>query len=123
MGDFFARDVGPGHVAGLPFQVLALLIVVVDERFDRIVHQAYYCTGIIIVRAAATNFADFACGDMKLTRLQVMAGLAALLVAALFARWQFVWRRDPERADDGAQCFAPTRAVGPARSSPERSVQ
>ena len=90
MGDFFAHDLGLGHVAGLPFLALALLIVVVSERFDRTVHQAYYWTAIIIVRTAATNFADFACGDMKLPRLLVMAGLAALLAAALFASWQFV---------------------------------
>jgi uncharacterized membrane-anchored protein len=101
MGDFFAHDLGLGHVAGLPILALALLIVVASERFDRTVHQAYYWTAIIIVRTAATNFADFACGDMKLPRLLVMAGLAALLVAALFASWQFVWRKAPEKAGDG----------------------
>jgi uncharacterized membrane-anchored protein len=35
MGDFFARDLGLGHVAGLPFLVLALAVVVIGERFDR----------------------------------------------------------------------------------------
>jgi uncharacterized membrane-anchored protein len=100
MGDFFAHDLGLGHVAGLPILALALLVVVVSERFDRTVHQAYYWTAIIIVRTAATNFADFACGDMKLPRLLVMAGLAALLVAALFASWQLVWRKDPAKAGD-----------------------
>ena len=100
MGDFFAHDIGLGHVAGLPFLALALLVVVVTERFDRTVHQAYYWTAIIVVRTAATNFADFACGDMKLPRLLVMAGLAALLVAALFASWQFAWRGRREKAGD-----------------------
>jgi uncharacterized membrane-anchored protein len=93
MGDFFARNLGLGHVAGLPFLALALAIVVASERFDRSVHQVYYWTAIIIVRTAATNFADFACGDMKLPRLLVIIGLAAALVAALFASWQFAWRR------------------------------
>lgn len=101
MGDFFAHDIGLGHVAGLPFLALALLVVVITERFDRTIHQAYYWTAIIIVRTAATNFADFACGDMKLPRLLVMAGLAALLVAALFASWQFAWRRQREKGGDG----------------------
>ena len=101
MGDFFAHNLGLGHVAGLPFLALALIIVVVSERFDRNVHQAYYWTAIIIVRTAATNFADFACGDMKLPRLLVTAGLAALLVAARLACWQFAWRRQPEKDGDG----------------------
>jgi uncharacterized membrane-anchored protein len=101
MGDFFAHDLGLGHVTGLPFLALALLVVVVSERFDRIIHQAYYWIAIIIVRTAATNFADFACGDMKLPRLLVAVGLAVLLVAALLASWRFAWRRGPEKAGDG----------------------
>jgi uncharacterized membrane-anchored protein len=101
MGDFFAHDLGLGHVAGLPFLALALIIVVASERFDRTIHQVYYWTAIIIVRTAATNFADFACGDMKLPRLLVMAGLAVLLVAALLASWQFAWRGQPEKAGNG----------------------
>lgn len=101
MGDFFAHNLGLGHVAGLPFLALALVIVLVGERFDRIAHQAYYWIAIIIVRTAATNFADFACGDMKLPRLLVMAGLAVLLVSALFASWQLVWRRQLQKAGGG----------------------
>jgi len=100
MGDFFAHNLGLGHVAGLPYLALALIIVVVSERFDRSVYQAYYWTAIIVVRTAATNFADFACGDMKLPRLLVTAGLAALLVAALLASWQFAWRLQSEKADN-----------------------
>jgi uncharacterized membrane-anchored protein len=96
MGDFFARNLGLGHVAGLPFLALALAIIVASERFDRSVHQVYYWTAIIIVRTGATNFADFACGDMKLPRVLVIAGLAALLVAAVFASWQFAWRRQSD---------------------------
>ena len=61
MGDFFARDLGLGHVHGLPFLALALAVVLIGERFDRSVHQAYYWTAIIIVRTAATNVADLLC--------------------------------------------------------------
>jgi uncharacterized membrane-anchored protein len=96
MGDFCARNLGLGHVAGLPFLALALAIVIASERFDRSVHQVYYWTAIIIVRTGATNFADFACGDMKLPRGLVIIGLTAALVAALFASWQFVWRQAGE---------------------------
>src|ERR1700732_521616 len=93
MGDFFARNLGLGHVAGLPFLALALSFVMIGERFDRSIHQAYYWTAIIIVRTAATNFADFACGDLKLPRAWVIAGLTAALVLALVAGWQLVWRK------------------------------
>jgi uncharacterized membrane-anchored protein len=68
MGDLFARNMGLGHVAGLPFLAIALAIVIIAERFDRIQHEIYYWFAIIIVRTAATNFADFAAGDLKLPR-------------------------------------------------------
>jgi uncharacterized membrane-anchored protein len=100
MGDFFARNLGLGHVAGLPFLALALAIVMVGERFDRTVHQVYYWTSIIIIRTAATNFADFACGDLKLPRVWVIAGLTAVLVIALLASWQLWWRRLPDKTKE-----------------------
>jgi uncharacterized membrane-anchored protein len=99
MGDFFARNLGLGHVAGLPFLALALGIVIVSERFDRTIHQVYYWVAIIIVRTAATNFADFACGDMKLPRLFVIIGLTAALALAVIASWQLVWRRSSDTSD------------------------
>jgi repeat uncharacterized protein DUF347 len=82
MGDFLARNLGLGHLAGLPFLAAALAIVIAAERFDRMRHQSYYWIAVIIVRTAATNFADFACGDMKLPRLWVMV---ALTIAPIWA--------------------------------------
>ena len=101
MGDFFARNMGLGHVAGLPFLVAALAIVIVAERFDRTVHQIYYWIAIVIVRTAATNFADFASGDLKLQRVWVIASLTILLVIALWLSWQFAWRRSANKIDNG----------------------
>jgi len=100
MGDLFARNMGLGHVAGLPYLAIALAVVIVAERFDRMQHQAYYWTAIIIVRTAATNFADFAAGDLKLPRLEVMVALTVLLAAALWLSWQFAWKRRESRTDD-----------------------
>ena len=100
MGDFVARNLGLGHVAGLPFLAAALAIVIVAERFDRLQHQSYYWLAIIIVRTAATNFADFAAGDLKLPRTWVMAMLVILLVAALWLGWQFKWRRLAAKTDN-----------------------
>jgi uncharacterized membrane-anchored protein len=99
MGDFFAHNLGLGHVTGLPFLALALAIIVVGERFDRSIHQAYYWTAIIIVRTAATNFADFTCGDLQLPRLWVIVALTAVLVMALAASWQLWWRRQSVKPD------------------------
>ena len=100
MGDLCARNLGLGHVAGLPFLAIALAIVMIAERFDRIQNQAYYWIAIVIVRTAATNFADFAAGDLKLPRIWVMAALAVLLVAALWLVWQFAWRRRTDKTDN-----------------------
>jgi uncharacterized membrane-anchored protein len=100
LGDLFARNLGLGHVAGLPFLAVALAIVIVAERFDRIQHEIYYWIAIIIVRTAATNFADFAAGDLKLPSVRVMAGLTVLLVAALWLTWQFAWRRLANKTDN-----------------------
>jgi uncharacterized membrane-anchored protein len=102
MGDFVARNMGLGHVTGLPFLAAALAVVMIAERFDRTVHQAYYWTAIIIVRTAATNFADFACGDMKQPRIWVIAALTIALIVAVSISWQLVWRRLTEKTGDGA---------------------
>lgn len=93
MGDFFAHNLGLGHVAGLPFLAAALVIIMVVERFDRITHQVYYWAAIIIIRTAATNFADFTSGDLKLPRSWVIACLTLILVIALWSSWQLAWRR------------------------------
>jgi hypothetical protein len=99
MGDFFAHNLGLGHVDGLPFLAMAFAIVIAGERFDQAVHQAYYWAAIIIVRTAATNSADFLCGDMKLPRVWVIAALTALLAVAVVVSWQWLWRRKPDQGD------------------------
>jgi uncharacterized membrane-anchored protein len=99
MGDFFAHNLGLGHVAGLPFLALALAVVMMAERFDGLRHPFYYWCAVIIVRTAATNFADFAAGDMKLPRLWVMVTLAILLAGAVGLSWRFWWWQRASKAD------------------------
>jgi uncharacterized membrane-anchored protein len=93
MGDFFAHNLGLGHVAGLPFLAIALAIVLVLERLDRAVHEAFYWLAIVVVRTAATNLADFFAADLRLPRPWVMAGLAVLLALSVAAAWQLSWRK------------------------------
>src|ERR1700686_4420688 len=88
-GDFFARNMGLGHVAGLPFLAVALAAVIVAERFDRTHHQWYYWIAIIILRTAASNSSDFAVCVIYLPRVLVMAALTIVLVVALWMSWQF----------------------------------
>ena len=92
MGDYFAHNLGLGHVAGLPFLAVAFALVLVVERFDRAVHEVYYWVAIILVRTAATNLGDFFAGDLKLPRPWVMAGLIVLLAIVVAIASRTVWR-------------------------------
>src|SRR5471030_1519819 len=42
LGDFFAHDIGLGHVAGLPFLAAAFALVLIVERYDTAAHALYY---------------------------------------------------------------------------------
>lgn len=83
LGDFFAHDIGLGHVAGLPFLAAGFALILVAERYDGGVRQLYYWLAIIVIRTAATNIGDLLAGDLKLPRPWVMAGLAVLLAIAV----------------------------------------
>jgi uncharacterized membrane-anchored protein len=99
MGDFFAHNMGLGHVAGLPFLGIALALVFVLERFDRTAHEAFYWLAIVVVRTAATNLADFFSVDLRLAKPWVMAGLAVLLALSVAAAWQLSWRNAADKTD------------------------
>ena len=91
MGDFFAHNLGLGHVKGLPFLAAAFGLIVLLERFDPLVHEAWYWAAIVTIRTAATNLGDLLCGDLKLPRSIVMVALALALagVVTLIGRaWQ-----------------------------------
>jgi uncharacterized membrane-anchored protein len=123
MGDFVARNMGLGHVTGLPFLAAALAVVMVAERFDRTVHHAYYWIAIIIVRTAATNFADFACGDMKQPRIWVIAALTVVLILAVWLSCNWCGAAGRKSPVTERPCSAPIPAIGSACSPPARSAR
>jgi uncharacterized membrane-anchored protein len=89
LGDFFAHNIGLGHLAGLPFLAVGFALILVAERYDRDVRELYYWLAIVVIRTAATNIGDLLAGDLKLPRPWVMAGLAVLLaltVAVIHAK-------------------------------------
>src|SRR5579871_4817539 len=92
MGDFFAHDLGLGHIAGLPILAILLIAVTVAERFDRSANTIYYWTAIILIRTAATNSADFLAGDLKIPRPEIIPILTIVLALGLWLAWKFVWR-------------------------------
>jgi uncharacterized membrane-anchored protein len=94
MGDFFAHNIGLGHVAGLPFLVIGFALVVAIERFDRTAHETYYWLAIILVRTAATNLGDFFAGDLRIARPLVMAILAVVLAIVIAVAWKTRWKSD-----------------------------
>jgi uncharacterized membrane-anchored protein len=85
LGDYFAHDIGLGHIAGLPILAAAFAVLLIAERYDRAVHEAWYWLAIVVVRAAATNLGDFFAGDLKIPRPWVMAGLIVLLILTVAA--------------------------------------
>jgi uncharacterized membrane-anchored protein len=101
MGDFFAHNIGLGHVAGLPFLAVGFAVVMVIERFDRTAHEIYYWLAIILVRTAATNLGDFFAGDLRIARPLVMATLTVMLALVIALAWQTRWKSlggDPKTA-------------------------
>ena len=92
MGDFFAHNIGLGHVAGLPFLAVGFALVMLIERFDRTAHETYYWIAIILVRTAATNLGDFFAGDLRIARPLVMAILAVVLALVIALAWKTRWQ-------------------------------
>jgi uncharacterized membrane-anchored protein len=101
MGDFFAHNIGLGHVAGLPFLIVGFALVMAIERFDRTAHETYYWLAIILVRTAATNLGDFFAGDLRIARPLLMAILAVALAVVIALAWKTRWQSqsgDPKAA-------------------------
>ncbi len=79
LGDFVSHDLHGGHWRGLAPMAVVLAAILVAERRSSSPTHAYYWLAIITVRTAATNLADLATHDGKLSYGWVVAVLAILL--------------------------------------------
>src|SRR6266481_2481986 len=66
-GDLAAGPLGMGHVRGIvPLAVMFLAVVWAEKLLD-LTTVAFYWLAIIVLRTMATNIADFATHDLKLS--------------------------------------------------------
>jgi len=86
LGDFAAHDLHLGHQRGLLPLALILVAILLFERRMRTPNEVPYWLAIVTVRTAATNLADLATHDLKLTYAWVIAGLAVLLCVLVWSR-------------------------------------
>ena len=90
-GDFFAHDLGLGHLGGLPILAALFAATLLVERRLHGTDAAYW-TAIVLVRTAATNIGDFFTHDLRLGYPSTIAVLAILLALTV----QLIRRRDPD---------------------------
>ena len=67
MGDYVARDLHLGHVAGLPYLAAGLAVVLIVERFDCLQHEVYYWLAINGASCAASTMPIPATAKIKVT--------------------------------------------------------
>src|SRR5215468_4285986 len=84
-GDLAAGPLGLGHVRGiLPLAAVFLVIVWAEKMLDWTT-VAFYWLAIIVLRTMATNIADFATHDLKLSYPVFVLLLIAFMGAMLWA--------------------------------------
>lgn len=82
-GDLAAGPLGLGHVSGLLPMAIVFLAIVWAERSLNWTTLAFYWLAIIVLRTMATNIADFATHDLKLSYPAFEAALAALMAVMI----------------------------------------
>ncbi len=81
LGDFCSHVLGLGHVRGLPVLAVEFAAILLAERLARSATEAFYWAGIVTLRTAATNLADFATHDLRVSYVLFIFVLAGLLMA------------------------------------------
>ncbi|UAK25778.1 COG4705 family protein [Sphingomonas nostoxanthinifaciens] len=90
LGDIFPDVLKVGAVVGLAILAALFAILVLVERFSKRGSEAFYWIAILIVRAAATNVADFAIGGVHSRYGPVAAALTALFAILVIVHRTFV---------------------------------
>jgi uncharacterized membrane-anchored protein len=84
-GDLAAGPLGMGHLGGLlPLGAIFLAIVWAEKMFH-LTTVAFYWSAIIVLRTMATNIADYATHDLKLSYPVFVALLIAFMAAMIWA--------------------------------------
>jgi uncharacterized membrane-anchored protein len=84
-GDLAAGPLGLGHVRGiLPLAAMVVAIIWVEKLLDWTT-VAFYWLAIIVLRTMATNIADFATHDLKLSYPVFVLLLIGFMVAMIWA--------------------------------------
>ena len=78
---------GLKHLGPLPLLIVAFVAVYLIEKKDRRLGEAYFWTAIILIRTAATQIADTVNGDLGLSLVYLIGGLA-LALTYLALQWQ-----------------------------------
>src|SRR5712672_4378861 len=83
-GDLAAGPLGMGHVRGIiPLAAIFLAVIWVEKLLD-LTTVAFYWLAIIVLRTMATNIADFATHDMKLS-------YAVFVLLLIFFMGAMIW--------------------------------
>ena len=86
-GDFVARYLHLGHLAGLPYMALIFGAILLLARWARHSHALYFWAAIITMRTAATNVGD------AFHDFHVPYSLSIAVVLVLFAAGVLLYRR------------------------------
>ncbi|HJY77850.1 MAG TPA: hypothetical protein VKE95_14530 [Burkholderiales bacterium] len=86
-GDFVAKYLHLGHLAGLPYMGLLFAAILLSARWARRGHALYFWAAIITMRTAATNVAD------ALQDFHIPYHVSVPLVLALFAASVLFYKR------------------------------
>src|SRR3954465_6802691 len=104
-GDLAAGPLGLGHVRGILPLAAVFLVVVLAEKMLNWTTVAFYWLAIIVLRTMATNIADFATHDLKLSYAVFVLLLTIFMGVMIWA--------DRFRIDTAAQRAAGSKAALP----------